>query len=433
MAPSFETNLPPPGAEPVKAPPSRHKTAYIMSRFPHLPETFILREMIELERQGWEIALYPLIVQQQPVIHPEARPWLPRARAVPFLSTRVMAANSRFLRADPGLYFKLWQQVLKGNLANPRFLARGLALLPKSIATAEMMQQEGVEHIHAHYATFPALAAWIIHQITGISYSVTVHAHDIFVSQAMLAEKLRLAAFVVAISRYNRIFLQQNLGGWIAEKTLVIHCGIDPSGYAIQAKPEAEHCIFNLVNIGSLQPYKGQDVLIKACSLLRQRGVPFRCQIIGSGEKARELEKLIRAENLDKQVQPLGALPQEEVARRLSCADGYVQPSIITPSKKMEGIPVAIMEALACELVVIASDLSGIPEIIQDGVTGLLSPPGDAQQLADAIQRAIEHPSDSRRMAAAGRQLVLDEFCLSKNTARLGECFSQVIAGGRAF
>jgi len=190
------------------------KIAYLMSRFPHLPETFILREMIELERIGWQIELYPLIIQEQSTVHAEAGQWIKRARYVPIFSLDVLSSNIRFFLQDPRLYLWLWWMVFKENLFNPAFLARAFFLLPKAVRMAELMKEDGIRHIHAHYATHPALVAWIIHMLTKIPYSVTVHAHDIFKEKSMLAVKMQSAKAIVAISEFNRRYLIDYLGGW---------------------------------------------------------------------------------------------------------------------------------------------------------------------------------------------------------------------------
>jgi len=398
------------------------KIAYVMSRFPHLPETFILREMTELEQQGYQVALYPLIVQQQPLIHQEARPWLARAWRLPFLSAPVLAANGRALWRQPLAYPLLWARALAENAVSPNFFMRALALLPKAFYAAQVMQQEGVTHIHAHYATHPALVAWLIHRLTGISYSITVHAHDIFVRTAMLATKLRDASFIAAISEYNREHLARLAGSWIKEKTHIIHCGIVPAHY--RPRPLAGRGErLELIHVGSLQPYKGQCYLIEACSLLRDRAIPFRCRIIGGGEEEENLRRLIRIHGLESTVELLGPMPQEEVARLLPAADCYVQPSIVTPSGKMEGIPVALMEAMACRLPVLATCLSGIPELVRPGETGYLVPPADSLALADALAMVYTQAEQAEAMATAGRQLVLREFELQSNVKRLADLF----------
>ncbi|GAB4481677.1 MAG: glycosyltransferase family 4 protein [Anaerolineales bacterium] len=389
------------------------KVAYIMSRFPHLPETFILREMMEVEKQGISVALYPLIVQRQSVIHPEAAAWLGRAHRLPWISQEILAANGRAFFKKPLRYLSLFWRVFWGNLPSPKFLARALALFPKTVRMAEMMQAEGIDHIHAHYATHPALAAWLIHHLTGIPYSFTVHAHDIYVDRTMLAAKVRDADFVAAISQFNRQFLAQHLGEWTLTKTHVIHCGIQPERY--QPAPKKTGGRFELLSIGSLQPYKGQIYLLEACALLMARGLDFRCRIVGGGELAPELEERIHALGLEQRVILAGAQTQQAVAQMLSEADCYLQPSIITPSGKMEGIPVSIMEALACALPVVASDISGISELVRPGQTGWLVPQKNPAALAQAIWEVWQQPEEAARRARAGRELALREFGISEN------------------
>ena len=402
------------------------KIAYLMSRFPHLPETFILREMIALEEYGYEIALYPLIFQQQSVIHAEAQAWLPRVRHIPFVSPQILSANGRVLVQKPAGYARLWGQVIKKNLNSRKFLLRALALFPKAVYAARQMQQEGVAHIHAHYATHPALVAWLIHRLTGISYSVTVHAHDIFVETAMLATKLKEAAFIAAISEYNRTYLAEVVGPWVTEKTHIVHCGIVPDHYEPVPKPDPKER-FELISIGSLQPYKGQQHLVDACAQLRERGTPFRCRIIGEGELRLELERQIANARLETQVQLLGSKTQSEVAELLAEAHCYVQPSIITPAGKMEGIPVSLMEALACCLPVVATNLSGVPELVRPQETGSLAPPNDAEALADAIECIYADYEHALQLAENGRQLVLQEFNLQSNVKHLSHLFDQLI------
>ncbi len=380
--------------------------------------------MSELERRGWPIALYPLIAQKQPVVHAEARPWVERAHVVPVLSGGVLLANGRALRHDPRRYLSLWGRTLWSNRGSPNFLARALLILPRAFALAQTIQQAGITHMHAHFATHPALMAWLLHQLTGISYSITVHAHDIFVRTTMLDTKVRDAAFVVAISAYNRDHLARVVGPWVTEKTHVVHCGVDPARYTARPAPPAPGERFEIITIGSLQPYKGQRHLIEACAQLRDQNVSFRCRIVGGGEEQARLESQIAESGLTGLVELLGPQPQDEVARLLPTAHCYVQPSIITPSGKMEGIPVALMEAMACSLPVVATAISGIPELVRPGETGFLVPPADAAALAQALRAVHEAPIEAFRIAQAGRGLVLDEFDLHANVAQLAALFA---------
>lgn len=403
------------------------KIAYVMSRFPHLPETFILREMDEIERHDWQVALYPLVKQTQSVVHAEAESWLNRVRHLPFISRAALAANGRSFFQNPFRYLALLFQVVWENIPSPKFLSRALVVFPKAVYAAQLMQKEGVTHIHAHYASHPALFAWIIRQFTGINYSVTVHAHDIFVQTVMLKTKLQDAAFIVAISEYNRRHLARIIGQSMLEKTVVIHCGIVPQNYTPLTKRLQKDERLEIISIGSLQPYKGQRHLIDACARLRDRGIPFRCRIIGEGELRSELESMIAASQLKSQFQLLGSKTQREVAELLAEAHCYVQPSIITSAGKMEGIPVSLMEALACRLPVVATALSGIPELVRPNETGCLVPPGNAEALANAIEDIYSDFEYAVQLAENGRQLVLQEFDLRANVDQLSRLFDRFL------
>ncbi len=400
-------------------------------RFPKLSETFILREMTELRRQGHDIVPYPLILQRTSVIHEEAKPWLPRMRYTPFISSDVLAANGKCMIQHPNIYARLWARVLWENRTSPKFLTRAILLFPKAIYMAARMQREGITHIHTHYATHPALVAWLIHQLTGIRFSVTVHAHDIFVRPEMLGTKLGDAAFVVAISDYNREHLAKIISPDMRKKTHVIRCGISAGNYPSRHETHQQGECFEMISIGSLEPYKGYPYLIKACALLRDRGIPFRCRIIGEGKDRGMLEKMITQAGLNIHgkggVELLGAQSQEEVACLLPTAHCYVQPSIITPSGKMEGIPVALMEALACNLPVVASNISGIPELVKPGETGYLVRPADESALADMLITVYTHPEQADQMARNGYVLVQQLFDLHTNVKCLAMLFEDTI------
>lgn len=409
--------------------PDQGKIAYVMSRFPHLPETFILREMTELEQRGWDIALYPLILQQQAVIHEEARPWLSRAQATPLFALSTAGAQLAETVRRPGAMLAGWSAALWANRTDVKFWLRTAALLPAAAAMARRMRRQGIQHVHAHYATHPALAAWLIHRLTGLSYSVTVHAHDIYVRHEMLAQKLGEAAFVVAISNFNREYLGQRIDARLPAKTHVIHCGIRPEMYAPVTLPAGGR--LELFSIGSLQPYKGHRYLIEACARLKQRGVALRCRIAGNGELRPELEQQITAAGLTPEVQLLGPQTQGQIAALLAETQVYVQPSIITPSGKMEGLPVALMEALACGLPVVATSISGVPELVRPGETGWLVPPADAGALAAALDEVRQQPALAAQYGAAGRRLTLAEFDLRVNVGQLAALFAQQVAPAR--
>lgn len=402
----------------------KQKIAYIMS---HLPESFILREMTEMERLGWQVALYPLLQQQQTASNEQADEWIARAKPLPFAFAAVLQANLRLLGRNPLRYLAVWLQVVMGNLGHLSLLMQALMLFPRAVYTAGNMQTEGITHVHAHYATHPALAAWIIYQLTGITYSLTVHTHDIFERTTLLASKLRDAKFITAISEFNRNYLANAVGEWVKDKTYVIHCGIIPENYRQKARKLRLGRQFEIISIGSLQPHKGQRYLIEACGYLRERNIPHRCRIVGEGDQRPFLQQLITANNLGNSVELLGAKTESEIAELLTAAHCYVQPNIITESGRIEGIPFAIMEALACGLPVVATDIAGIPEIVRHGETGYLMPPADSMAIADALEVLYAVPEHGAQLAKNGRSLLLQEFELRKNVQNLSQLLEQAI------
>lgn len=410
-------------------PPSR-SVAYIMSRFPKISETFILYEIIEMERHGQAVEIFPLLREREDVAHPEAQTLVARAHYSAFLSWDVLKAQWYWLRQCPAAYLRSWWQTLWGNRSSPRFLLRALVIVPQAAFFAQRMQALDIGHIHAHYATHPALAAYVVHTLTAIPYSITVHAHDLYVDRAMLAEKLRQASFVVAISDYNRSLIRDLYGADIAEKTTVIHCGVDLEVFQPRQAQRGNRP-FTLICVASLQDYKGHPYLIDACAQLQQQGVDFRCLCIGEGEDRPQITAQIAELGLQERVLLLGRQPRERVSTLMAEADVMVLPSIVTPSGKKEGIPVALMEALATELPVVATAISGIPELISDGINGLLVPERNASALAEAILRLHRDPELGRALGQAGRAKVAQEFDLRCNSAALRRLLTREWNGER--
>jgi colanic acid/amylovoran biosynthesis glycosyltransferase len=329
--------------------------------------------------------------------------------------------------------------VLKANLGSANFFLGALGIFPKSVYFARVVKNRGIGHVHAHYATHPALAAYIVSALTGVGFSFTAHAHDIFVDTHMLAEKLEKARFVVAISRFNKAYLLRHAPSVAAEKIKVVHCGVDLASHDSCSEPEPERDAGNeadramtAVCVASLQPYKGIKYLVRACAQVVRRVPSFRCVVVGEGVDRPELEALIADLGLQTKVRLAGGMPQHEVAKLLRQADLFVLPSIVARSGQMEGIPVALMEAMASRRPVVATRLSGIPELVEDGVNGLLVPSEDEAALAEAITQLASDPELRRRMGERGRETITAQFELRGNVERLRALFEAVLRGGEA-
>lgn len=398
------------------------KVAYLVSRFPKLTETFVLYELIALEGMGVSVELYPLLRERQQVAHAEAERWTARARFQPFFSLPILRAQLHFLRRGPGRYLALLLEILRRTWGSANFMAGAFVFFPKAARFAYEMERQGVTHVHAHFCSHPALVAFVIHRLTGIPYSFTAHGSDLHVERRMLDAKVEAAAFVATISRFNRRVMLDACGEAADAKIRVIHCGVDTEAFTTRvAEREDGPCRF--LCVGSFEEVKGHRHLLDACAILRERGIDFTCDLIGEGPLRREMEGRIAHLRLGDRVRVLGGQPRPEVIARLREADVAVLASQPTREGKREGIPVVLMEAMATGLPVVSTALSGIPELVDDGRTGLLVPPADAAALADALERLAHDPTLRARLGRAGREKVVREFDLRTNTALLLDLF----------
>ncbi len=395
----------------------RLRVAYVMSRFPKITETFVLFEMLALQELGIQVEVFPLLRERETVVHAEAQALVERAHYRPFLSAAVLGAQLHYLLRRPVAYLSTLFQVVARTLPSPNFLAGALAFFPKSVLFAREMEAAGIDHVHAHFANHPALAALIVHRLSGIPFSFTAHGSDLHVDQTALGWKLAQAAFGVTVSDYNREFVRERSGAAAAEKLVVIHCGADAS---IPARTrEAESPTFEILCVAALREVKGHRYLLEACGLLRAAGVDFRCHLVGSGELEGEIRAAIARADLGAHVILHGPLAHAAVLARMHAAHVLVLPSILDREGRREGIPVTLMEAMSCALPVVASRLSGIPELVEDGRSGLLAPPADARALADALLRLQASPALRAELGRGARAKVERDFDLRESARRL--------------
>jgi len=407
----------------------RLKVAYIMSRFPKLTETFILYEMLAMQQQGIQVEVYPLIREREEVMHPEAMQFVSVAHFQPFMSLPILRANLYFLWKKPFAYLKTLWDVLRANWGSYNFFTGVIGIFPKTVLFAYQMRADQVQHVHAHFASHPAAAGFIIHRLVGIPYSFTAHGSDLHRDRHMLREKVAEAAFVAAISEYNKELIISECRGNYREKVKVVHCGVDTEVFRARSHEtpyEKGENPFIILCVGTLHEVKGQPYLIEACRLLQERGYNFECHFVGEGPDRTSLNELVEQAGLSGKVRFHGRLTRDEIARLLMDADVLTAPSVPTSDGRREGIPVVLMEAMGSGVPVIASNLSGIPELVNDKLTGLLVQPRDATALAAALERYLNDPELRRRLGHAGREKVVGEFDLNENAARLAEHFLEV-------
>jgi glycosyltransferase involved in cell wall biosynthesis len=402
------------------------KVAYIMSRFPKLTETFILYEMLAMRQQGIQVEVYPLLREREEVMHPETAQFVSAAHFQPFISLPIIRANLHFLWKNPLVYFKTLWDVLRANWGSFNFFTGVMGIFPKTVLFAYQMRADKVQHVHAHFASHPAAAGFIIHRLVGIPYSFTAHGSDLHRDRHMLAEKVAEAAFVATISQYNKELIISECPGKYRAKVHVVHCGVDTAVFQARSHEtpyEKGENPFTILCVGTLHEVKGQAYLIEACCQLQERGFNFECHFVGDGPDKKSLTDLAEQAGLSDKIRFHGRLTRDEIARLLLDADVLTAPSVPTHDGRREGIPVVLMEAMGSGVPVIASQLSGIPELVSHQLTGLLVPPRDATSLADALECYLKDPELRHRLGRAGREKVIEEFDLNKNGTKLAQHF----------
>lgn len=392
-----------------------------MSRFPKLTETFILFEIKALEEQGATVEIFPLWRERTSVMHEEAKKYVARAHFRRLLSGRLILANFKCLLTSPWKYFATLILGMCANWGSARYLLAFVATFPKAVLFADEMAYEGVQHVHAHFASHPAAVAFVIHRLKGIPYSFTAHGSDLHRDVHMLREKVEDAAFVVAISEFNRQKILAESGGSHADKVRVIHCGTDVSVFRPRAELDNNQSngVLQIVCVGTLHEVKGQRHLIDACQCLHARGVPFHLHLVGSGPDAGQLKVQVDESGLRDHVTFHGSLTRPIVAQLLRTMQVAVAPSVPTSDGRREGIPVALMEAMSSGLPVIASQLTGIPELVTDQIHGRLVPPGDSMAIARALEEVAAQPQLREQWGQAARQTIERRFNLQRNAAEL--------------
>ena len=337
------------------------RVGYVLKRFPRLTETFILNEMLELERQGAIVEVFSLREPRDEPRHPD----------LASLKARVHYLTSS-LPHDPcsdDAFEALW----RGKpLDKARKLRRQAARI-SDLATAA-----GLDHLHAHFASDAATVALMAGAFSGISVSFTAHARDIYhtyvspeIDAAVRRAKLEMAGFVVTVSDYNARYLDALSAG--RARIQRIYNGIDTTLFEPDAGTLRERDL--ILSVGRLVEKKGLDDLVTACARLRDQAIAFRCRIVGEGPLREALQARIDELGVADQVRLLGALPQDEVRALMQRARVMVLPCVVSASGDRDGLPTVLLESLAVGLPAVSTSVSGVPEIIEDGATGLLVEP----------------------------------------------------------
>jgi glycosyltransferase involved in cell wall biosynthesis len=401
---------------------------YMLKRYPRLSETFILNEMRALERLGTQLHVFSLMRPEEALSHPAVlelqapvtyfpETWAAKIPAVAKAHARMaLTAPLRYLHAA-GLAF--WWSMLSRRPFSvwKQFLRSGYM--------AVACRQQQIQHLHAHFANAPAIVARLVSVMCNIPYSFTTHAKDLYLTpKKVLRRRIDSASFVLTCTRHNLEYLQSFLPQQDWHKIHLVYHGIDlaafpfPTGNAKAATSAGGSeqvipivlSVPLILSVGRLVPKKGLNDLISACQLLKARGVKYRCAIVGEGPLRGELESQISKLGLEGTVTLLGAMAHDRLVALYGQASVFALSPQVMADGDRDGIPNVLAEAMAAGLPVVSTRVSGIPELVEDGRTGLLVGPKDPAALADAVERLLRDPKQGQSLAVAARRKMEDSF-----------------------
>jgi len=404
----------------------RKKVLYVTSSLPALTLTFIYREIYGLRQKGFEVettsmnrpALESVSAEAQGLL--ESTHYLDQVSLLRKISAvfGVIIRRPRALLRCAGIYFR----------ARPMQNARDYVRLAYHLMEACYLygryRERGIEHLHAHFVNGPSSIAMFLSILLGKPYSFTMHASLIWLDPVALYNKLETCKFCASISEYNRDYVISEYGSRFFDKIEIVRCGIDLNKLvSIERKDASDETPFTIVGVGQLTKRKGFHVLVEACGILKNQGLEFRCLIVGEGTQRADLEALIAHYDLEGMVMLEGAQPQEKIPEYLGQADIFALPCVIADDGWRDGIPVALMEAMAYEIPVVSTNILGLPELIDSGENGLLVESGDAQALAYSIKSLMNSEELRRSLGEQGIEKIEADFNVERSVEKLAELF----------
>jgi colanic acid/amylovoran biosynthesis glycosyltransferase len=400
----------------------RCRIAYLVSKYPDFSHTFILREVLALRERGVEIEVASINdAPAQDRLPQTERDEAARTFYVKRLGGMgVLRAKLWLLVHRPGGLFRGLIYALKLGGGDLSGSLRCLFYYMEAMILAKWMHERGLTHLHVHFATPAATVALILTRVTPITMSMTVHGPDEFydVSTYHLAEKVRAAKLVVCISFFAQSQLMKLVPGRYWTKFEVGRLGVDTSQF-VPRPLRVSNGATQILCVGRLVSSKGQRILIEAVDRLRKAGHDLKLQLVGDGPDRADLEELVRERELSKTVAFAGVVNQDDIGAYYRDADIFALASFA------EGIPVVLMEAMAMEIPCVATRITGIPELIEDGVSGLLVAPSDDEGMAAAIERLMASAELRESLGKAGRMRVQQQYELAGSADRLTEIFER--------
>jgi colanic acid/amylovoran biosynthesis glycosyltransferase len=389
------------------------KVAYLVSKYPAVSHTFVLREVLALRAQEVEVITFSVRkAGKDDVLGPEAQAetattrCLVRAPFVEYWRAVCWAALNR-----PGRSARMFLRLAtRGRLGFKQRL-RWFCYLAEAILLARWLAAERIDHLHCHFGNSGSSTGMLAAELAGVPFSLTCHGGELLEPERhCLAEKVANAVFVACVSKYGRSQLMLVCSPEHWSKLHIVRCGLQ---HAVSDHHSAIRHANSILCVGRLSHEKGHLILLDALAILRGLECEFHCLLVGDGPMRSPIESRICSLGLGGHVTLAGARPLDEVMGLYATAGVTVLASL------SEGIPVALMEAMASGCPVVATRISGVPELIQDGVTGWLVSPGDAKELAEALYRVLKDPGSARALTNQAARFVQEEFSQDQSAKRL--------------
>ena len=394
------------------------RISYVIGTYPQLTTTFIDREISALIASGIDVRIVAMRRPPQPPAESQLALAERTDYVLPPRPFRLIASQLSWLLRRPATYLHALAFLLSRRHEHGSRL-RTVAHFLMGADVARRLRSRADSRLHAHFADRAAIVAYVAGRLLGTGYSLTAHANDIYLRPSMLPMKIGASRVTITCTQYNVEYLQGRLPPNAAAKVRRIYHGLELDRYANLERVATDEPV--VVSVGQLKEKKGLRHLVDAMALLRDRGIRASCRIIGEGPLRDELAAQITARGLDGAVELLGALPHDAVLRHYAEATIFTLPCVVATDGDRDGIPNAILEAMAAGIPVISTPTSGIPEVVRDDDTGLLVPVADGTALADALERLVREPELRSRIGEAGRAFVVDAFDVHRNAERFLE------------
>lgn len=394
------------------------RVAYVLKMYPRFSETFIVNEVLAHEAAGTDVRIVSLRAPADGRFHES----LAEVRApVTYLRHKGWRAEDLWTTLEASC--RAWPDLPS---VLPELLAAEVDDAAQALQLAALVRAEGITHLHAHFASVATTVARLASLITGVPYTFTAHAKDIFhaeVDDTDLARKISSAVACVTVSDFNADHLR-GLPGSSPDRVVRIYNGLDLTRFPHRPDP-GDAGEVDVVAVGRLVEKKGFDVLLDAVAELHRRGRPVRCDVVGAGPLEGALRRRVLDLGLDRSVRLLGPRPQGQVRRAVQGATVLAAPCVVAADGNRDGMPTVLLESMALGTPVVATGVTGVPELVQEGVTGLLVAQGDATALADALARLLDEPALRARLSAAARERVELDFDVRHQAAALRDVFAR--------